>query len=185
MENINALYKGVLLCLFLFPTLLLYKSDRGGLQRPKINFKISLFIIIICLYSTTYIAFTHFIINVGEGNWQRLWYIENYPLVSFWALTLLICMIAPILEEVFFRGHLYNFAIKFKIPLPLWFIITTAAWLSLHFGFELLEHSVFFIWGYMLAYLRHVSQSIIPNIIIHIAHNCLVWFQPAELQFTM
>lgn len=182
MENINFLYRGVLLCLLVFPTLLLYKKEFSGLKLYKTNLQTNILIILICLYSLLYISLTHFIFNAGEGNWQRLWYVENYPLVSFWAITLLICVITPILEEAFFRGHLYNLAIKFKIPLPFWFVVTGIGWLLLHPSFGPIEITFSFIWGYMLSYLRHLSKSIIPNFIIHIGHNSLVWFQPAELQ---
>jgi len=83
----------------------------------------------------------------------------------------------PIMEEVFFRGFMYN-AVKKKIGVRGGIIITAGVFSVLH------AHAVGFlpilILGVILTYLYEKTGSLIPSMTLHILHNllslCMVFF---------
>ena len=89
--------------------------------------------------------------------------------VSFLIYSSLFAAIAgPIMEEIFFRGFMYN-AIKKHIGVFWGILITASIFSFLH------AHVVGFmpimILGILLAYLYEKTGSLIPSITVHITHN--------------
>lgn len=86
-------------------------------------------------------------------------------------LLLLIAVIAPIAEELFFRGMLYP--VLRRRWSPRWAIVANAMLFALVHFIPLLLPALFFI-GLILAWVRERTQSIIPGILLHAMQNGLV-----------
>jgi membrane protease YdiL (CAAX protease family) len=78
------------------------------------------------------------------------------------------CVMAPLGEELYFRGYLYAGLGK-GYRLPVVFIISSAYFSVGHFN--LIFFPIFFLAGLMLIYVRHKSQSLVPSIIMHSVNN--------------
>lgn len=97
----------------------------------------------------------------------ELMFEEKRPLLLA-IISVLVSVVVPVIEEVFFRGFLYG-ALRKKVSM------TRAVFLSAFF-FSLLHTNVLgFIpilaLGMFLAYLKEKTGSLIPSITIHILHN--------------
>jgi membrane protease YdiL (CAAX protease family) len=86
-------------------------------------------------------------------------------------LLLLIAVIAPIAEELFFRGMLYP-VLRQRWSAP-WAIGINALLFALVHFIPLLLPALFFI-GLILAWVRERTQSIVPGILLHAMQNGLV-----------
>ena len=85
-------------------------------------------------------------------------------------------VIAPILEEFIFRGFLFS---QLKNTLGNWGAISLSslAWTSLHFQYELKILFILFLFGLILGFLRWKYNSLFLVIILHAINNiigCLV-----------
>ncbi len=91
---------------------------------------------------------------------------QKIPLLIYSSLFAAIA--GPIMEEIFFRGFMYN-AIKKHIGVFWGIIITSSVFSFLH------AHVVGFmpimILGILLAYLYEKTGSLVPSITVHITHN--------------
>ncbi len=91
---------------------------------------------------------------------------QKIPLLIYSSLFAAIA--GPIMEEIFFRGFMYN-AIKKHIGVFWGVIITSSVFSFLH------AHVVGFmpimILGILLAYLYEKTGSLVPSITVHITHN--------------
>jgi uncharacterized protein len=86
-------------------------------------------------------------------------------------LLLLIAVVAPVAEELFFRGMLYP--VLRRRWGPGWAIFLNAALFALVHFIPLLLPGLFYI-GLVLAWVRERSGSVIPCIILHAIQNGLV-----------
>lgn len=86
-------------------------------------------------------------------------------------LFLGIAIVAPIVEELFFRGMLYPLL---RRGLPEWLAIVAnaAIFAALHFIPILLP--ILFVMGLLLTFVRARTNSIIPSILIHALNNAVV-----------
>lgn len=83
-------------------------------------------------------------------------------------ISILVSLIGPVVEEVFFRGFLYG---ALKKRFNIWWAIFISAFL-----FSLLHTNVIgflpiLTLGIFLAYLREKTGSLIPSITVHVIHN--------------
>lgn len=90
--------------------------------------------------------------------------------VDFVLLFILIAVLAPIAEELFFRGMLYPLLRKHYSEWPA-IIIDAGAFALVHFLLVLVP--ALFIIGICLTWLRARSQSILPSIFLHMLQNGL------------
>jgi len=77
-------------------------------------------------------------------------------------------IVAPIVEELFFRGMLYPL-LRRRLPAWLAIIANAAIFAALHFIPILLP--MLFVMGLLLTFVRARTESIIPSIIIHALNN--------------
>jgi membrane protease YdiL (CAAX protease family) len=85
--------------------------------------------------------------------------------------TLIVVILGPVVEEVFFRGFTYN-AIKRKWGVKSAIALTSIVFAALHgtlFGF-----APILLLGFLLAYMYEKTGSLVPSITIHILHNGLM-----------
>ena len=84
-----------------------------------------------------------------------------------WLLWLAIVLVAPIAEEVFFRGFLYT-GLAASAPGPFGAILITAAiWASIHLQYDLLLIASVFVIGLILGLARYRSGSLLLTIALH------------------
>lgn len=96
---------------------------------------------------------------------------------SIVAFTILGIFIAPITEEIIFRGFLYKLIAELYSP-GLAVPVTALAFGGLHFiqlwgnwaGMVLI-----LVVGYILTSVRHKTNSLIPSVIMHTAYNTLIF----------
>lgn len=95
-------------------------------------------------------------------------FFEEHKLWFLVFSTLLVVILGPIVEEVFFRGFAYG-ALKKRWGKQFAMILTAAVFAGLHtnlFGFLPIMAL-----GYLLVYMYEKTGSLIPSIAIHILHN--------------
>ena len=94
-------------------------------------------------------------------------FIMSEPLILGVITTILI---APILEEFIFRGFLFS---QLRITLGNWgaIILSSLAWTSLHFQYELKILFVLFVFGLFLGFLRWKYNSLFLVMALHAVNN--------------
>ena len=90
-----------------------------------------------------------------------------------WALSILSITLAPLMEELFFRGFLYPVLAR-SIGLPLAVLVTALGFALLH-GAQLMFSwgpvLVIFLVGLVLTMVRAKQNSVAAGVLIHIAYN--------------
>ncbi|MFH0839049.1 MAG: CPBP family intramembrane glutamic endopeptidase [Candidatus Omnitrophota bacterium] len=86
-------------------------------------------------------------------------------------LIVLISIIGPIAEEIFFRGFAYG-ALKKKWGALTSALITSAVFASLHAN--IVGFFPIMVLGLLLVYLYEKSGSLIPSITVHVIHNAIL-----------
>lgn len=112
----------------------------------------------------------------GEGNWTVR---EDFDMSMFEAdryilMLLYVILLAPILEEVGFRGILLGYLKGRGVPHVLTVVITAAGFAILHTQYTAPAIAAVFVLGLVLGWLRLASNSIGPPIVAHIAVNAMV-----------
>ncbi|EIT85752.1 metal-dependent membrane protease, CAAX family protein [Fictibacillus macauensis ZFHKF-1] len=79
------------------------------------------------------------------------------------------CIVAPITEELFFRGILYRFVTD-KFHFTLGILVSAAVFGSLHFGYPLAAGLM----GVIFALLYYLTKSLVPGIVVHALWNSYV-----------
>ena len=94
-------------------------------------------------------------------------FVLSEPLILGVITTILI---APILEEFIFRGFLFS---QLRITLGNWGAISLSslAWTSLHFQYELKILFILFVFGLFLGFLRWKSNSLFLVMALHAVNN--------------
>jgi len=105
------------------------------------------------------------LLNVSIPN---LWVDVFQSAASPWLLFLSGVIVAPIVEETFFRGFLFP-ALRQRIGW-VWAMLTSSFVFSM-MHLQLLGFLPIFLLGCSLAFLRHYSRSLWPPIIIHMFSN--------------
>jgi uncharacterized protein len=117
-------------------------------------------------------------------NWVNSWFLARFNLPSDvgelarifaelsspWGLFVDVVIIAPLVEELFYRGFLFA-GLREKHGWQKAALISAALFSLFHFQITLIVPRI--ILGYLFAYLYHRSNSIWPSIIIHAANNFL------------
>lgn len=93
-----------------------------------------------------------------------------------WLLILAMVLVAPIYEELMFRGILWRAVseqFSGKKGMVMASIITSIVFSIIHFQYEFYEMSIVFLLAMLLSYARAKSGSVVLPIIIHILNNGL------------
>jgi uncharacterized protein len=105
---------------------------------------------------------------------------KELPIDSFfrtpaeaWALSILSVTLAPLMEELFFRGFLYPVLAR-RLGLPIAVFVTALGFASLH-GAQLMFSwgpvLVIFLVGIVLTVVRAKTNSVAAGVLIHMAYN--------------
>ncbi|WP_026349065.1 CPBP family intramembrane glutamic endopeptidase [Psychrobacter lutiphocae] len=102
-----------------------------------------------------------------------------------WLLILVMVVVAPIYEEVVFRGLLWSaLTEQFEGTKGVWIasLVTSAIFALIHLQYEWYEMGVIFVLALLLSYARAKSGSLLLPIIIHIVNNGAVMWLYLMLQ---
>jgi len=86
----------------------------------------------------------------------------------------LICLIAPVVEEIVFRGFIYAGLRRVMGMVPA-MLLSAALFASIHLSVPTGGMVVVGLIALVLAYLYEHSQSVVPSIVTHFVHNALVF----------
>jgi uncharacterized protein len=108
---------------------------------------------------------------------------KELPIDSFfrtpaeaWALGLLSITLAPLMEELFFRGFLYPVLAR-RVGLPIALFLTALGFALLHgaqLGFSWGPVLVIFLVGLVLTMVRARKNSVAAGVLIHMAYNATI-----------
>ena len=85
--------------------------------------------------------------------------------------------LAPILEELFFRGFLYSgLSSSFLGPLGT-ILITSISWAAIHLQYDLYGISTIFVFGLLLGAARLKTHSLIVPVLMHALMNLVATIQ--------
>jgi len=123
--------------------------------------------------------------DVGEIVFQR-WIPKSLPITDFFqdrASALLLAgfgvLIAPLVEEMLFRGFLYPALSRWTGVAPA-IIVTSAGFALLHgsqLAFSLVPLLLIFIVGVVLTITRAVTKSVATSVLVHMAYNFTIFTQ--------
>ena len=88
-------------------------------------------------------------------------------------------LVAPLVEELFFRGFLYPALARWTSPIPS-VIVTAAAFASIHGGqlaYSLIPLLTIFGVGIALTVVRAVTKSVATSVLVHMAYNFTLFLQ--------
>ncbi len=86
-------------------------------------------------------------------------------------LTIFVSILGPIIEEIFFRGFVYN-AIKKRFGVLLGVLLSGALFSMLHTN--IVGFLPIMILGVLMAFLYEITGSLIASVSIHILHNSII-----------
>jgi membrane protease YdiL (CAAX protease family) len=102
--------------------------------------------------------------------WDLVRYAPNS--VALFSLLLLGFSFMPIVEEVYFRGFLYN-ALKSRFTIPIALVIQALVFSSIH-GYDLANSFLIFIIGIILAVVYEIKKNLLSPVLMHSMKNAIV-----------
>jgi membrane protease YdiL (CAAX protease family) len=88
-------------------------------------------------------------------------------------LFIVICLLAPISEELIFRGFLYKGLSCSRLGATGAIILTSLSWAALHLQYDVYEIVSIFVFGLILGIARTRTKSVVPSILMHVAINVM------------
>ncbi len=144
--------------------------DRLGLRRgrllPDVGFGILVGVAVLVVSASIQAALDRF--GVRQTQLLDFRCIRQFPLAGFLAVVLAGGVLAPIAEELFFRGFVFRSYLTTRGPLVA-YTLSSVLFASLHFNLPallpILSLGLMFCWAY------HRSGSIVPSMVGHALNN--------------
>ena len=90
-----------------------------------------------------------------------------------WLLFLTIAVLAPLSEELLYRGYMMKVWAESAIG-PVWgTLLVSLLWAATHLQYGLYEMAYIFVFGILLCVSRLKTDSIIPALAMHVSWNAL------------
>ena len=86
---------------------------------------------------------------------------------------------APLFEEIFFRGFLFQGIRHSKLGAVGAIVITAAVWAMIHMQYNAFQMSLIFLGGLLLGTARLKTDSIQPTIVMHVLWNIIALIETA------
>lgn len=91
-----------------------------------------------------------------------------------WLLFFVVVIVAPVVEEMFFRGFMFKGISLSRIGSVGAILFTTLAWVVIHmFQYSWKECSALFILGLILGAARLKTGSVVAPLVLHMVNNCV------------
>lgn len=97
---------------------------------------------------------------------------------SSWVMLLAVCILAPIAEEFMFRGLIQKYSLKCFPALVA--IVLQGFLFGLYHG-NMVQGVYAFVLGTLLGFIAYKFDSLVPNIVLHMAINVSLLFVPQSL----
>lgn len=94
-----------------------------------------------------------------------------------WLLWFAIIVMAPIFEEILFRGFLFKGLANSFLGVVGAIIITAAIWGLIHVQYEAFFIALIFVWGLFFGWVRHKTGSVYVTIFLHAVANFVATLQ--------
>lgn len=108
--------------------------------------------------------------------------IEAYQSASFLPMFYLaIVVAAPLFEEIFFRGFLFQGLRHSRFRIWGTIVLTSFLWAIIHLQYDWMDVAVIFVMGLLLGYARYRTNSLYIPIAMHALNNLLALLQVAWL----
>lgn len=107
-------------------------------------------------------------LGVPQTQMEQLRWLRHARLEEFLGVLAMGTLVAPPVEEAFFRGFVFRAYLDHKGPLTA-YLVSSALFALLHLNLQ--AFAPIFVLGIMLAGLCHLSGSIIPGAVVHALNN--------------
>lgn len=124
--------------------------------------------VIICLGSVFAMGVVHQALGWGKSGFMEELALTRSP----WWLIASVAVVAPIFEEMVFRGFVYSGFERSLGALPA-VLLSSALFTVLHGQYNIYELTQIFVLGMVLAWARMRTQSLLTPIVMHAANNGL------------
>ncbi|MFT4513871.1 MAG: membrane protease YdiL (CAAX protease family) [Planctomycetota bacterium] len=126
------------------------------------------FVLLWVAFATGYLRFTEFLGHRLEPQGPLLQF-ANGELADplFWRMVVLIVVLAPICEEIVFRGYLFS-ALSTRLPMWATQLVTAMLFGLVHGPGHALPIAVL---SLLFGYLRQRYRSVWPSMLAHVVHN--------------
>ncbi len=94
-------------------------------------------------------------------------------------LWITICVLAPISEELFFRGFFYKGLSRSRLGVAGAIVVTSLCWAIIHVQYDAFIIATIFVYGLALGTARAKTRSVIPAILMHVTINIVSTIQTA------
>lgn len=144
-----------------------------GLQWPKLRYILLGFL---CWLLYVVVVFGFMIAVYGGLVGNETIQLYRSALQAHALLFLLVCtvLIAPLGEEIIFRGFLFRGWSESPVGALGAILLTSFAWVLIHLPNNPTFLSAIFVLGLMLGWLRWLSGSIFPTTVVHVLTNAVV-----------
>ncbi|MDO6428373.1 CPBP family intramembrane metalloprotease [Thalassotalea sp. 1_MG-2023] len=145
-----------------------YKLDPNIICVQKLPTKYITRIIIFCTFISICFTLCYQLFEIEQSN-----FLDG---ISDTALSLIlgfivVCLIAPILEEILFRGILFVGLQRSGLHISLVLLITTSIFTFIHVQYDGPQLAYIFVYGVLLGIVRYKTNNILLCIAIHMIHN--------------
>ena len=103
-------------------------------------------------------------------------YASGNPL---WLLWFSIIVVAPLFEEIFFRGFLFRGIEGSRIGVAGAILITSFTWAIIHIQYDAFEVATIFVLGILLGIVRWRTGSVLVPIALHMVNNLIAAIETA------
>lgn len=175
-ENSSFLTNLIIEISFILLTLIFSFTDREKIYRlyniADINWKGILFSILfpVCSALLVYYCVNWLNLLLFEEEFNSFYEYINYENSFFWAFIFIV-IVAPVFEELAFRGFLFNQLRNVSNP-TVTILATAILFALIHFSY--LSFIWIFPFGIILGYLRHKYNSLWLSMLVHFIHNLIV-----------
>lgn len=158
-------------------TIAFIKARRGAsiakyLGLRRITWKAMLLLVLITAIFVTLVTLIGSFFQADESDTKNLVEIYN---TSTWPVLLWIAVVvfAPIIEELIFRGFLFEGFRNSRIGLIGAILLTSIVFTILHIGYSVSSLGAVFVFGLILGTVRHKTGSLWSTILMHALYNAV------------
>ncbi len=146
------------------------KSIGEYLGLKRVGWKVVLLLLLITSVYLVLVSVVANLLNIPEDETNIL--VEAYQ-TSVWPALfwIVVVVFAPIFEEPFARGFLFEGFRHSRIGLAGAILLTSLIWTGLHVGNNLYSLGAIFIFGIVLGYVRYQTGSLWSTVLMHAFYN--------------
>lgn len=170
--QISLIISGLIMLFIMYAVAPLFSDT---IKKPKITPKSIAAILLIGLLLT--LSYDLLAIGMNRQFVIPLESVSDGSVLSLFLYFLLSVTIAPVIEELFFRGFLWKTIGEWGGSLFVKVIISSLFWAFLHGQYDLWDRGFLILLGGILGVLRSRSSGIYGSVLLHVVINCIAYVQ--------